>query len=681
MFSRKNRLNRTEAGKRQLKRFLLMFFSILILLITYFVHKAYRQLEVESFIVQRDQSEKLASQMDLRFEYMIERENKRTSESYQYLDVSQGKAEVSELSVLPEKQLMQGLIGYFQISHEGVFSSPLLPDQSNRQHPLVKLSKTDYQKREELVQNCFNILNNNQFQEAWGQSSQPLVNNYTKILDEYSSLNSSLGLQSFSKMPKKLRASARDAQDRSINKDVEGDAFKQESLPLQSPVKTKAPALKTQKLSDLNLDNSLQQQAAVPEATMAKKSMSYQQRSRRSEINVIAEKESLLELEEEKVSNRTIMSFAGEIDPLRFEVLKSGEFVFFRNIWRDGKRTIQGFVVQSEKLLNQMLREPLETHVLKDWLTLVSGFNGNLIYSTGKPSDKNAYFLLKHYVTSPFQKLELIFSMSELPPHSGEQLLNGLVFTFLVILTLGFIGIYRIGMQQIFLAQQHHDFVASVSHELKTPLTSIRMYGEMLRSNWVNEEKKKTYYDFIFFESERLSRLINNVLQLSKLSNPQNELELNPHSAFQLLDLIQSKISTQVEAAGFKLDMKYPDAEISSSVMVNEDAFSQIMINLVDNALKFSKDFEPKVIEVGFEIEENQVVFFVSDHGPGISKEQQKKIFDLFYRVEDELTRKTQGTGIGLALVWELAARMQAHLKLKTKAQGLEVRCHFSLRS
>lgn len=676
MFFRKNKLNRAQASKRQLRRFLLLFFILLSLLITFFVRKAYRQLEVESFIVQRDQSEKLADNMDLRFEFMIERETKRSPEAYSYLDISQGKAEVSELSYLPKIQLLKGLIGYFQISHDGVFSSPLLPDQSQRQHPLVKLTEQEIREREKLVEQCFQVLNNNQFQQSWGEATKPLVNNYNKILDPYSSFRSPLELKSVSKSI-------------SSRTSAEGEAFEADDVVLEDNLvleqkleeaimsKSKAPA--QQKLSDLKLDNSLQQQAAVPEATIAKKVQSSSQRSRRSEINVLEEKEVKEQLKSVAVPERTITSFAGEIDPFRFEVLNSGEFVFFRNVWRGGKRTIQGFMVDSEKFLNQMLGESLKTHALKNWLHLVTGFNGNVIYSTGVNSTSSkGFFLLKHYVTAPFQKLELIFSMPSLPPHSGEKLLDTLVITFMLILVLGFFGIYRIGVQQINLAQQHHDFVASVSHELKTPLTSIRMYGEMLRSNWVNEDKKKSYYDFIFFESERLSRLINNVLQLSKLSNPQDKMELTSCSATQLLDLIQSKISTQVEAAGFELDLKAPEQETPITLKVNEDAFSQIMINLVDNALKFSKDFEPKIIEVGYRYKQDQLYFFVSDHGPGISKEQQNKIFDLFYRVEDELTRKTQGTGIGLALVWELANRMGAKLKLHSKEQGLEVRCYFA---
>ena len=77
---------------------------------------------------------------------------------------------------------------------------------------------------------------------------------------------------------------------------------------------------------------------------------------------------------------------------------------------------------------------------------------------------------------------------------------------------------YRLGVGQIRLHRQQQDFVSAVSHELKTPLTSIRMYGEMLRAGWVDEDKKRSYSDFIFHESERLSRLIANVLQLARMT-------------------------------------------------------------------------------------------------------------------------------------------------------------------
>ena len=87
---------------------------------------------------------------------------------------------------------------------------------------------------------------------------------------------------------------------------------------------------------------------------------------------------------------------------------------------------------------------------------------------------------------------------------------------------------YRLGVKQIRLTRQQQDFVSAVSHELKTPLTSIRMYGEILREGWADEEKKKTYYAYIHDESERLSRLISNVLQLARMTRNELRIDLKP---------------------------------------------------------------------------------------------------------------------------------------------------------
>ena len=138
-------------------------------------------------------------------------------------------------------------------------------------------------------------------------------------------------------------------------------------------------------------------------------------------------------------------------------------------------------------------------------------------------------------------------------------LVDLLALALVLVLVAGHYGIYRVGMQHIELAAQRSDFVSAVSHELKTPLTSIRMYGEMLREGWITDEaRRQSYYDFIFFESERLSRLIANVLQLARLTNHDAPLTLKEYSLHQLLDLVRSKVSTQVEAASFSLQIVAP---------------------------------------------------------------------------------------------------------------------------
>ena len=206
------------------------------------------------------------------------------------------------------------------------------------------------------------------------------------------------------------------------------------------------------------------------------------------------------------------------------------------------------------------------------------------------------------------------------------------------------------------------------------------MYGEMLREGWASEEKKNEYYDFIHDESERLSRLINNVLQLARMTRNDLQVELKPISINELMDTVRSKISTQVERAGFSCHIEYDQNTGDNTLRLDQDYFTQIIINLVDNALKFSAKAENKTIDIGCDVlSDNTVVFKVRDYGPGIKKDQMKKIFKLFYRSENELTRETVGTGIGLALVNPLAVAMQGKIDVVYVEPGAEFRFSFQM--
>jgi signal transduction histidine kinase len=250
-----------------------------------------------------------------------------------------------------------------------------------------------------------------------------------------------------------------------------------------------------------------------------------------------------------------------------------------------------------------------------------------------------------------------------------------------IVMVLGMTILYRLLSRQVELAKQQQNFISAVSHELKTPLTSIRMYGEMLRSGWVEDEsKKQQYYDFIFFESERLSRLIANVLQLARINHGNHTIELSAISPAQLLTRVAGKIAVQQQASGFTINRIEPDQSLDEvEIKVDEDAFCQIIINLVDNAIKFAANAERKQIDLGFHLSEQkqQVVFYVRDYGPGIPRQQLKKIFRLFYRPGNELTRAAPGTGIGLALVTQLAEAMKAKVDVINRQPGVEFQICF----
>jgi signal transduction histidine kinase len=203
------------------------------------------------------------------------------------------------------------------------------------------------------------------------------------------------------------------------------------------------------------------------------------------------------------------------------------------------------------------------------------------------------------------------------------------------------------------------------------------MYGEMLREGWVTEEKKTAYYEFICSESERLSRLIANVLQLSRMTRNTLEIVPRPMAARALIEEVQAKVKSQVERAGFALHLQGAEDALSSVVMADADGFAQIMINLIDNALKFSAKAPQKQVDIGCSRQRGKVVFCVRDYGAGVPKNQMKHIFKLFYRLENELTRETVGTGIGLALVRQLAAAMGAEVELCNRHPGAEFQVLF----
>lgn len=250
----------------------------------------------------------------------------------------------------------------------------------------------------------------------------------------------------------------------------------------------------------------------------------------------------------------------------------------------------------------------------------------------------------------------------------------------LAVLLLGFFALYRLGLSQLRLARQQQDFVAAVSHELKTPLTSIRIYGELLREGWVPEEKRKEYYAYIHDESERLSRLIGNVLQLAPMERQELALELKPVPVSELFDLLRSRLSAQVERAGFAASFDLDPDLRGQRVEIDRDALLQIHINLVDNALKFSARAEHKAVEVAARAEGNgTAVFSVRDHGPGAPRAHMRRIFELFYRGGDTLAGETVGTGIGLALVRQLAAAMGGSVEVVNREPGAEFRVRLPL--
>jgi signal transduction histidine kinase len=272
------------------------------------------------------------------------------------------------------------------------------------------------------------------------------------------------------------------------------------------------------------------------------------------------------------------------------------------------------------------------------------------------------------------------------------MLYNG-IFVLMLITAILFAcyGFYRLGVKQLALGEQRLNFVSSVSHELKTPLTSIQMYSQMLKEGTViSAAHQQKYFEFIYGESERLTRLINNILQLSALNHQQQNVKPEYIQLSVLQNIIRAKTASILEKYSFQQNMIIEVINVENIlVLVDEDAFAQVIINIADNAVKFfdrKKSSDVSRQKVDFIVRHHpkysqMIQLEIRDYGDGITKEQENKIFELFYRGGDELTRTTQGTGIGLALVNELIMAQQGEIKVERRSPGLAMLLSFQAKS
>jgi signal transduction histidine kinase len=175
------------------------------------------------------------------------------------------------------------------------------------------------------------------------------------------------------------------------------------------------------------------------------------------------------------------------------------------------------------------------------------------------------------------------------------------------------------------------------------------MYIEMLEQGIArDQEREQDYFQILGSESARLSRLINNVLELSKLEKKQRHIHLKKGTFEDVIQEIESVMQEKLRQEGFTFSVDIKDIH---PFKYDKEVMILILINLIENSMKFGKDSPTREISLKIRHEKNSVNINLADTGPGIPRQALKKIFDDFYRVEGALTRTTAGTGIGLSLV------------------------------
>lgn len=266
-------------------------------------------------------------------------------------------------------------------------------------------------------------------------------------------------------------------------------------------------------------------------------------------------------------------------------------------------------------------------------------------WNTGEPE-------VSHNLDDPFRGLALgiKFQGTTAQAISNRWVLQS--FMILGVLSVLMIGglvlTYRSVNKQVALARLKSDFVSNVSHELRTPLALIRLYAETLELGRITtQEKKNEYYSIIRKESERLTALINNILDFSRIEAGRKEYDFRETDIAELVRNTLDSYRFQIEQQGFALEEQI-DPGIPA-VRIDREAIARALVNLVNNALKYSDN--EKFLGIRLYREQSVLKLEVSDRGIGIERHEQSRIFDKFYRTCDPLVHNTKGSGLGLSLV------------------------------
>jgi two-component system, OmpR family, sensor histidine kinase SenX3 len=215
--------------------------------------------------------------------------------------------------------------------------------------------------------------------------------------------------------------------------------------------------------------------------------------------------------------------------------------------------------------------------------------------------------------------------------------------------------------------EQQDAFLNAMTHELKTPIASIKLYLETLKTRDVTEEKRREFYDVMLADSNRLLSTVEQVLQASRTREKERSLNIAEVEIGKLLketvNIIQTRYNLDKSAISF--------SDTSGDAKVSGDAneLQTVFLNLLDNAVKYSKDAIKITVKLRSK-QQNKVEIYIRDSGIGIPPEELKRIFRRFYRVQNALTQDTTGTGLGLYIVQSIIKKHGGHIIAKSRGEN-----------
>ena len=353
-----------------------------------------------------------------------------------------------------------------------------------------------------------------------------------------------------------------------------------------------------------------------------------------------------------------------------------GDGIHFIFWWRDSAGLVVGAELSPVRLASDIIGMLPDTHpertTLPDGSIVLRDTKGSALYRWGAyESAESALPLVSLSLRAPLSTWRLEYHAA--PDFTGGTLGRGVIFNLLSALTVLGLTImalavyyYRESAREMREAKQRVSFVNQVSHELKTPLTSIRMYAEMLEEEVDDaEEKARRHARIIVAESQRLSRLIGNVLTFGKKQRCALKLHITPGNPDEVIRGVIERFGPTFDSKGFSIAF---DAGAPDEAHFDRDAVEQIIGNLLGNVEKYA--LAGRHARIVSRREKDVVTITVSDNGPGIPPREGKRIFLPFYRVSNKITDGIAGAGIGLAIARDLARLHGGELTLEPSDKG-----------
>lgn len=344
-------------------------------------------------------------------------------------------------------------------------------------------------------------------------------------------------------------------------------------------------------------------------------------------------------------------------------------------------KRIYGAVINPHDFITEILSSRLQEVAKNEFIISVINPTTGYQYNSTKDFEKKPVQTQKPLWIFPDYNLGISLVGKSIEDLVTERAMNNLILIGILLLVLiaAVWFVYSAVRKELELAQAKADFVSNVSHELRTPLALISMFAETLEMDRVKtEEKKKEYYSIISHESNRLGRIVNSILNFSKMEAGKRKFNFAEEDLNEVVIEVYQSYSYHLYNKGF--DFEYEPGIDIPKIVIDREAVAEAIVNLLDNAVKYSGD--TKFIKMVIGSENDSVFIEVQDKGIGISEADQQKVFDKFYRVSSGLVHTTKGTGLGLSLVKQIMDAHKGNIILKSKVdEGSSFKLLFPINS